>query len=51
MEAEEGEKAYKNVLRLAGRIMDYQHILLRDYYDLSLPELESIRDGRRELVL
>ena len=29
-------------LKLVGLIMNYQHILLRDYYDLSLPLIEKI---------
>lgn len=32
-------------LALIGIIMDYQHELLRDLYDVSLPELERIRNA------
>jgi len=35
----------ERVLRAIGEIMNYQHELLRDLYDLSLPRLESIRDA------
>lgn len=32
-------------LALIGVIMNYQHVLLRDLYDVSLPELERIRNA------
>ncbi|ABN70248.1 GHMP kinase [Staphylothermus marinus F1] len=32
------------VLSLIGLIMNYQHILLRDLYDVSLPKIEKIRN-------
>lgn len=35
-------------LRLIGLIMDHQHVLLRDYYDLSLPALERMRNHMKE---
>jgi len=38
------ERAYT----LLGEVMNYQHRLLRDLYDVSLPELERIRDGVME---
>ncbi len=31
-----------------GEIMDYQHALLRDYYDVSTPEVETIREAMKE---
>ncbi len=46
--AREVEKALSSediVLNLIGLIMNYQHYLLRDYYDLSLPILERIRNS------
>lgn len=33
------------VLRILGQVMNYQHFLLRDLYDVSLPELEEIKDA------
>ncbi|RLG86346.1 MAG: GHMP kinase [Thermoprotei archaeon] len=36
------------VSRLVGVVMDYQHELLRDLYDLSLPQLERIRDAAKD---
>lgn len=33
-----------DVLRLISGVVNYQHILLRDLYDVSLPELELIRN-------
>jgi len=39
------ERGKEKILRLIGIIMNYQHELLRDLYDLSLPELEAIRDS------
>ncbi len=45
--AEEINKAFKHrspKLALLGVIMNQQHTLLRDLYDLSLPELERIRN-------
>ncbi|ADI32411.1 galactokinase family protein [Staphylothermus hellenicus] len=41
-------EAMKNsdpVLSLIGLTMNYQHILLRDLYDVSLPQIEKIRDA------
>ena len=35
-------RAIDNKLALIGLIMNYQHHLLRDLYDLSMPELEAI---------
>jgi galactokinase len=32
-------------LQLLGSIMNYQHILLREFYDVSLPEIEKIREA------
>ncbi len=32
-------------LALLGIVMDYQHTLLRDLYEVSLPEIEKIRDA------
>jgi len=49
--AEDVEKALKHEnpkLALIGVIMNQQHALLRDLYDLSLPELERIRDAALE---
>ncbi len=31
-----------------AEIMDYQHALLRDYYDVSTPEIEGIREAMKE---
>lgn len=42
------KNALKDKPRLIGLVMDYQHILLRDYYDLSLPALERIRNNMKE---
>jgi len=39
------EREKERVLRLIGILMNYQHELLRDLYDLSLPELEAIRNN------
>lgn len=36
------------VLGALGQVMNYQHFLLRDFYDVSLPELEKIRDAMME---
>ncbi len=33
------------VLKLLGCIMNYQHLLLRDLYDVSLPKLDRIRES------
>jgi galactokinase len=33
------------ILESLGRIMNYQHLLLRDLYDVSLPSLEKIRES------
>lgn len=41
-------KREKNRLRLVGMIMNYQHELMRDLYDLSLPKLEQMRDAALE---
>ncbi len=35
-------------LVLLGLIVDYQHMLLRDLYEVSLPEVEEIRDAMLE---
>nr|MDO8100032.1 galactokinase family protein [Candidatus Njordarchaeota archaeon] len=32
------------LLGILGQVMNYQHFLLRDLYDVSLPELEEIKD-------
>ena len=32
-------------LQLIGSIMNYQHVLLRDLYDVSLPKVEKIREA------
>jgi galactokinase len=32
-------------LKILGQVMNYQHSLLRDLYDVSLPELEKIKDA------
>lgn len=37
-----------NTLRLLGGLINYQHVLLRDLYDVSIPELEIIRDRALE---
>jgi galactokinase len=34
----------KDPLSVLGAIMDYQHYLLRDFYEVSSPRLESVRD-------
>jgi len=34
----------KDPLSLLGAIMDYQHLLLRDLYEVSSPRLEDVRD-------
>ena len=34
----------KDALSVLGAIMDYQHYLLRDLYDVSSPRLENVRD-------
>jgi galactokinase len=36
------------VLSMIGQLMNYQHLLLRDLYDLSLPKLEEIKDTMLE---
>ena len=49
--AEDVEKALRHEkpkLALIGVIMNQQHALLRDLYDLSLPELERIRNAALE---
>jgi len=40
---EEASKTDNNILRAIGGIINYQHILLRDLYDVSTNELEEIR--------
>ncbi|MEM3886775.1 MAG: galactokinase family protein [Candidatus Methanomethylicia archaeon] len=35
---------FNDTLDILGLIVNYQHMLLRDYYDVSLPEIENIRD-------
>ena len=40
--------AEKRDLYLLGAIMNYQHHLLRDLYEVSLPELEEMRNGMLE---
>ncbi|MEM4824141.1 MAG: galactokinase family protein, partial [Zestosphaera sp.] len=37
-----------NMLRLLGGLINYQHVLLRDLYDVSTPELEIIRNKALE---
>jgi galactokinase len=41
-------KREKSGLQLIGKIMNYQHELMRDLYDLSLPKLERIRNAALE---
>ena len=36
---------HKDKLTMLGIIMNKQHELLRDYYDVSLPEIEKIRNA------
>jgi galactokinase len=36
------------VLGALGKVMNYQHFLLRDFYDVSLPQLEKIKDAMLE---
>ncbi len=38
-------KDVNNKLRILGLIMNYQHELLRDLYDVSLPRIEEIRNA------
>jgi len=38
----------KRVYWALGEVMNWQHILLRDFYDVSLPELERIREAAIE---
>jgi galactokinase len=40
-----GANSHPTVLELLGWIMNYQHLLLRDLYDVSLPSLEKIRES------
>ncbi len=40
-----GEHGKKLRLKVLGEVMNYQHELLRDLYDLSVPELERIRSA------
>ena len=37
-----------SLLHMLGAIMDYQHMLLRDLYDVSTPHLENIRNSMIE---
>jgi len=39
------ETSGKNKIERLGMVMHYQHELLRDYYDVSTPELERIRQA------
>ena len=39
------ERGIRRQLKLVGIIMNQQHELMRDLYDLSLPELEAIRNA------
>jgi len=41
---EYAERSEHELLKLISGIVNYQHILLRDLYDVSLPELELIRN-------
>lgn len=41
---EASSRARDPVLRGMGGIVNYQHVLLRDLYDVSAPELEAIRE-------
>ena len=45
-----GKRLPENLDRLSalGEIVDYQHLLLRDLYDLSLLKLERIRDAMKQ---
>mgnify|MGYP000082395610 FL=1 len=45
---EKSLRHHNPLLALIGTIMNQQHALLRDLYDLSLPELEKIRDSALE---
>ncbi len=36
-------KSSNEILRLLGGLINYQHVLLRDFYEVSTPELEIIR--------
>jgi galactokinase len=45
---EEASKTSNNVLRALGGLINYQHVLLRDLYDVSTPELEEIRQRALE---
>jgi galactokinase len=44
-ERDRGADSRSVVLQLLGRIMNYQHLLLRDLYDVSLPSLEKVRES------
>jgi len=44
-EVEKALNSDNSALALIGVIMNYQHVLLRDLYDVSLPELERIRNA------
>ncbi|WXG43585.1 MAG: galactokinase family protein [Promethearchaeati archaeon SRVP18_Atabeyarchaeia-1] len=41
----EFSRSQNRILQLLGSIMNYQHLLLRDLYDVSLPEIENIREA------
>ena len=45
---DEASKASTTELLALGAIVNYQHALLRDLYDVSLPELEAIREKALE---
>jgi galactokinase len=40
-----GEHRKEKRMRILGEVMNYQHEMLRDLYDLSVPEIESIRSA------
>ncbi|RLF24123.1 MAG: hypothetical protein DRN15_04300 [Thermoprotei archaeon] len=43
--AKNAEKKWGSELAIIGLVMNYQHEMLRDLYEVSLPELERIRDA------
>ncbi len=43
--AKDAEKKWGSELAIIGLVMNYQHEMLRDLYEVSLPELERIRDA------
>ncbi|MEM0014996.1 MAG: galactokinase family protein [Zestosphaera sp.] len=45
---EVASKTSNNMLKLLGGVINYQHALLRDLYDVSLPQLELIREKALE---